>query len=404
MSKNNENKLVPKFRFPEFKESNEWHIKEIHELSDIVKGQQLNRMELSEIGLYPCLNGGINPSGYTEKYNSGSDTITISEGGNSCGYVNFMTSKFWLGGHCYKLLLKNGVNTVFYYQLLKLNESRIMKLRVGSGLPNIQQKSLRQLKLQFTKNTIEQQKIASCLSSLDEVITAEKNKLEVLKEHKKGLLQNLFPQEGETVPKIRFKEFEESDEWEEKILGEIAEIITGNTPSTNVKDYYGGDKMLISPADINDNRYVVEAKTTLTDLGFSKTRKIKADSVLFVCIGSTIGKVAQNKFECATNQQINSLVPFEGYSNAFIYSLLERYSRKIASLAGKQAVPLINKTAFSLVKLPFPTDIAEQQKIASCLSSLDDLINAHVQKIEALQLHKKGLLQGLFPNINEQNG
>jgi type I restriction enzyme S subunit len=193
MSKSKENKLVPKLRFPEFKDSGEWEVKEIHKLSEIIKGQQLNKLELSETGTYPCLNGGINPSGYAEKYNSDSDTITISEGGNSCGYVNYMTSKFWLGGHCYKLLPKQGVNKLFYYHLLKHNESRIMKLRVGSGLPNIQQKSLREFKVQYISNPQEQQKIADCLSSLDELITAQSQKIEALKQHKKGLLQGLFP-------------------------------------------------------------------------------------------------------------------------------------------------------------------------------------------------------------------
>jgi len=88
MNNNNENKLVPKLRFPEFKNAERWNIKELEELSDIVKGEQLNKIDLTESGAFPCLNGGINPSGYTDKFNSEANTITISEGGNSCGYVN----------------------------------------------------------------------------------------------------------------------------------------------------------------------------------------------------------------------------------------------------------------------------------------------------------------------------
>jgi type I restriction enzyme S subunit len=207
------------------------------------------------------------------------------------------------------------------------------------------------------------------------------------------------------IPELRFPEFLNDGEWELKELSNAAEIITGNTPSTKETSYYGGDKMFVSPADISDTRIVSETKTTLTELGFSKTRQIEANSVLFVCIGSTIGKVAQNKFECATNQQINSLVADSGYSSDFLYSLLDYNSTVIASIAGNHAVPIINKTTFSAVKLPFPPRIGEQpqeqQKIASCLSSLDELIAAHNDKLQALKDHKKGLMQILFPQEGE---
>jgi len=205
--------------------------------------------------------------------------------------------------------------------------------------------------------------------------------------------------ENKLIPELRFPEFENDGEWVEKTLGSIAEIVTGSTPSTSEPLYYNGTKLFVSPADINDNRYVSQTKTTLSDIGFSKTRKIKANSVLFVCIGSTIGKVAQNKFECATNQQLNSLIPYNEDSSDFLYSILDFNSTKIASIAGNHAVPLINKTSFSANKLSFPPTTIEQQKIASCLSSLDSIITAQAEKIEQLKLHKKGLMQGLFPEI-----
>jgi type I restriction enzyme S subunit len=203
------------------------------------------------------------------------------------------------------------------------------------------------------------------------------------------------------IPELRFPEFGNEGEWEVKSLGEIAEIVTGSTPSTSEPLYYNGTKLFVSPADINVNRYVSQTKTTLSDIGFSKIRKIKANSVLFVCIGSTIGKVAQNKFECATNQQLNSLIPYDGNSSDFLYSILDFNSTKIASIAGNHAVPLINKTSFSAIKLNFPPTFKEQQKIASCLSSLDEVIAAHSQKLELLKDHKKGLMQNLFPQEGE---
>lgn len=198
------------------------------------------------------------------------------------------------------------------------------------------------------------------------------------------------------VPKLQFPEFRDTGEWDIKPLSKIGEIITGNTPSTANLDNYGGNRLFVSPADISDERYVHTTKTTLSEQGFKQTRQIKTNSILFVCIGSTIGKVAQNKFECATNQQINSLVPFAEYSSDFIYSILEYSSKKISSLAGNHAVPIINKTVFSSILIRFPS-LAEQQKIADCLASLDDRITAETQKLDTLKAHKKGLMQQLFP-------
>jgi len=391
MSNNNENKLVPRLRFPEFQESNEWHIKEIHELSDIVKGQQLNRMELSEIGPYPCLNGGINPSGYTEHYNSDSDTITISEGGNSCGYVNFMTSKFWLGGHCYKLLPKDGVNKLFYYQLLKLNESRIMKLRIGSGLPNIQQKSLRRLKLQFTKNIIEQQKIAACLSSLDEVITAESKKLEALKEHKKGLLQNLFPQQGETVPKLRFKDFEHAD-WIETSLIHVADYENGKAHEQDIHE--SGEYVVVNSKFISTDGEVKK----FTNTPFCLAQKGDILMVLSdVPNGKAIAKcfLVEEDNRYTVNQRICKITPNK-LNSKILYYLLNRNPYFLAFDDGVKQTNLRKEDVLDC-PIMIPENQMEQEKIADCLSSLDELITAQTQKIELLQQHKKGLLQGLFP-------
>ncbi len=203
------------------------------------------------------------------------------------------------------------------------------------------------------------------------------------------------------VPELRFPEFENDEEWKEKTLGNIAEIVTGTTPKTSESENYGGIKLFASPADISGKRYISETKKTLSEKGFSKSRILPKNSVLFVCIGSTIGKIAQNKIECATNQQINSLIPFENHSNDFIYSLLEINSARIATLAGHQAVPLINKTDFSEILVLLPPTKLEQQKIANCLTSLDNLITAESEKLEHLKAHKKGLLQQLFPAKGE---
>ena len=115
-----------------------------------------------------------------------------------------------------------------------------------------------------------------------------------------------------------------------------------------------------------------------------------------MCIGSTIGKVAQAARQCATNQQINAVVAKPGTSDDFVYYLLLLASERIAVLAGKQAVPIINKSTFSVVKVLVPAP-AEQQRIADCLGSLDARLAAEADKLAALKAHKKGLMQQLFP-------
>ena len=168
-----------------------WEKKRLGDAVDITKGEQLNRNELRSCWDYPCLNGGIEPSGYTDKYNTDENTVTISEGGNSCGYVNLMKTKFWCGGHCYKLVPK-GFNTFYMYQLLKHNEMQIMELRVGTGLPNIQRKDIMKYQLQVTTSPSEQIKIASFLSAIDDKINRTQNLIERAEVWKKGLIQKMF--------------------------------------------------------------------------------------------------------------------------------------------------------------------------------------------------------------------
>jgi len=162
----------------------------IKDVAKIEKGKQVNGDQLLEQGNYYMLNGGINPSGYLNEYNRNENTITISEGGNSCGYVSFNKSKFWCGGHCYSILPDN-INNEYLYQILKYNEKSIMDLRVGSGLPNIQKKDIENFCLNIHNNK-EQSDIAMKLSKYDYKIELEEKYLIKLQSLKKGLMQNMF--------------------------------------------------------------------------------------------------------------------------------------------------------------------------------------------------------------------
>ena len=164
----------------------------LSEICEIIKGKQINSEFLSEKGKYYVMNGGTEPSGYYSDYNVEANTISISEGGNSCGYVQFNTSPFWSGGHCYTIQkIADNVDHLYLYHYLKSKEDAIMKLRIGSGLPNIQKKDLAMFKIKLP--TVEQQKsISTFLSSLERKAEIEEMLLNAMKKEKQYLLRQMF--------------------------------------------------------------------------------------------------------------------------------------------------------------------------------------------------------------------
>ena len=164
----------------------------LSDICDIVKGKQINGEYLSETGEYYVMNGGTEPSGYYDDYNVEANTISISEGGNSCGYVQFNTLPFWSGGHCYTIQkINNNVENLYLYHYLKSKEDTIMKLRIGSGLPNIQKKDLAMFKIMIP--TINQQRnISAFLSSLERKSELEKHILNAMNKQKHYLLRHMF--------------------------------------------------------------------------------------------------------------------------------------------------------------------------------------------------------------------
>ena len=165
----------------------------LSELVEIIKGQQINGNELSENGKYYVMNGGIMPSGYYDDYNTEAGTISISEGGNSCGYVQYNSSKFWSGGHCYTLHIKPAapISTLFLFHFLKWKETDIMTLRIGSGLPNIQKKDLSKVSI-IVPTLDKQQRIMTLLSTFQMKIEHEDMYAINLNKQKQYLLLQMF--------------------------------------------------------------------------------------------------------------------------------------------------------------------------------------------------------------------
>ena len=163
------------------------------QVAEVVKGKQVNGTELLEQGAYYVMNGGTLPSGWLNKYNTEANTISISEGGNSCGYVQYNTSPYWSGGHCYslKILHPQETSDLYLYHFLKWQEENIMALRIGSGLPNIQKKDL--LHFPVILPTITQQnKIVLILSAIEEKVSCEISITQYFVKQKEYLLSQLF--------------------------------------------------------------------------------------------------------------------------------------------------------------------------------------------------------------------
>lgn len=165
----------------------------LKQLAYIVKGDQINNDQLLSNGSYYMMNGGTSPSGYLDSYNVSENTISISEGGNSCGYVQFNSSPFWSGGHCYTIQNVNSalIENKYLYHYLKHKEKEIMNLRIGTGLPNIQKKDLENFTI-FVPSLLIQRKNLALFEMLDEKICILNEELERLEMQKKYLLRNMF--------------------------------------------------------------------------------------------------------------------------------------------------------------------------------------------------------------------
>ncbi|MCS4292617.1 type I restriction enzyme S subunit [Comamonas sp. BIGb0152] len=249
-----------------------------------------------------------------------------------------------------------------------------------------------------TPSLAEQQKIAECLSSVDELIAAQAREVDSLRTLKRGLMQQLFPREGETQPHLRFPEFQHTGEWERKTLKEIAKITSGTTPPrSNLEFFAHGTIPWVKTTDLN-NGLIVETEEKITSK--AKARINPADSVLIAMYGgfNQIGRTGLLSFPAATNQAISVLAldrkaALPTYVLAWLNAKVEDW-RRIASSSRKDP----NITSSDVAKFTiFLPGIDEQQRIADCLSSLETLIVAEIQKLEALKTHRKGLMQQLFP-------
>ena len=192
-------------------------------------------------------------------------------------------------------------------------------------------------------------------------------------------------------------------DWEVIKISDYGKVYTGNTPPTNDIENYGHEFLFVSPTDLGSDKYILNTKKKLSKKGFSISRKFPLGSVLFTCIGSTIGKSGIASVELTSNQQINAIVVDKKYSNEFLYYALENNSDKIKLLAGEQAVPILNKSQFESVRIICPP-LPEQKAIAHVLGLMDSAINTNNQLIAKKELQKKWLMQKLLTGKKRLKG
>ena len=234
----------------------------------------------------------------------------------------------------------------------------------------------------------EQQKIAECLSSVNKLMAAQTRKLDALKTHKKGLMHQLFPREGETQPRLRFPEFRGEEEWDMRRLGKVADNLDNRRVPITSSDREAGDVPYYGASGIVD---YVEGFIFDEDL---------------LCVSedgaNLVARTYPIAFPISGKTWVNNHAHVLKFENACTQKFVEVYlnSIKLDDFITGMAQPKLNKAMLDNIPIPHP-DIPEQQRIADCLTSLDDLITAQTQKLDALKAHKKGLMQQLFPQMEE---
>jgi len=291
----------------------------------------------------------------------------------------------------------------FLYQWLLSYEPRWVNISQGGTFDAINSDDLKYVSL-TTPKPAEQQKIAECLSSVDELIAAQARKVDALKTHKKGLMQQLFPREGETQPRLRFPEFQNAGEWVEDTLDDIATFRRGSFPQPyGLPEWYDerNGVPFIQVFDVGDDfRLKDKTKSKISKLGAEKSVFIP-EGTLIVTLQGSIGRVAITHYDAYIDR---TLLIFESFQKPIEKVFFSRVIQNLFDIEKEKApggiIKTITKESLSDFKVKYPM-VEEQQRIASCLSSLDALITAEAQKLEALKTHKKGLMQQLFPSPEE---
>ena len=404
--------VVPALRFPEFRDGEGWKIVSLGEVCDVVGGGTPDTKEDS------YWNGDIlwlTPSEVGNRFISDScRKITLSGLKNSSakllpagsivlttratlGEMSILVTEASTNQGFQSLVPKLGTNKDYIYYLQPIIKEQCLRFSKGSTFLEVSSTSVKNFKIPFTSNK-EQEKVADCLGSMDDLISSVADKIETLKEYKKGLMQQLFPAEGKTIPAIRFPEFQNAREWKHIKLRDVGEPLmckrilkeqTTNEAVGNIPFYkigtFGG----------NPDAYI--SKDILEDYKRKYSYPNKGD--ILISAAGTIGRLVVFDGKPAYFQDSN--IVWIGNSetkilNAFLYRVYQ--TLKWQTSDGGIVSRLYNSDLKNMTII-FPENKIEQQKIADCLLSVDELISTEIAKLDQLKAHKKGLMQQLFPKL-----
>ena len=432
---NEDKKLVPKLRFQEFRDTEGWKSELMGKAYSFKGNNSLSRDKLNyAVGSVKNIHYGdihtkfsthfdirkesvpyINPSDPVQNFKAENFCIEgdvifadasedLEDIGKAIEIVRLYGEAIVSGLHTI-LARQTGANLVhgFGGHLFKSKwvRTQIQKESQGSKVLGLSGSRLAKISISFPHSQDEQKKITDCLSSLDELIAAQARKVDALKTHKKGLMQQLFPREGETQPLLRFPAFRDAPVWEKSSLGEIFGTTSGGTPSRSEADYWSGDIPWITTSLVNFG-VITEAEEFISQDGLknSSAKLLPKGTVLIAMYGQgkTRGQVALLGIEAATNQACAAVLPKKGINPYFVFlNLTGQYEefRKLSNSGGQENLSqaLVRDFPFA-----YPKNEMEQQRIADCLTSLDDFITAATQELDTLKTHKKGLMQQLFPS------
>ena len=392
---NEEKKLVPRLRFPEFREAGEWKSTVLGELSQVVRGGSprpiddflttaANGLNWLKIGDVDKEAKYVTQTAEKVRPDALSKTRVVNPGdlilSNSMSfgrpYILEIETCIHDGWIAVTYIADEVTRDFLYYLISEPNsQSYFLNNAAGSGVQNLNADIIKALPVCHPSSS-EQQKIADCLSSLDELIAALARKVDALKTHKKGLMQQLFPREGETQPRLRFPEFRDAEEWEVNKLGRICKSIASGKDKNDLEgtfDLYGSTGVIGKTSEATfDGTYILVARVG-ANAGF-------------------LNKVT-GKFGVTDNTLIVDLHTTDQLD--FVYCCLDKIGLNKFVFGSGQ--PLITGTQLKELRVSFPF-YKEQQRIADCLTSLDNLITAATQELETLKTHKKALMQQLFPS------
>ena len=396
--------LVPKLRFPEFRGTEAWHLTTLDSVCEVLNNRRRPITGNDRTpGPYPYY-GASGIVDYVGGFIFDERLLLVGEDGAKWGAFEktafIAEGKYWVNNHAH-VLKPFAANDTLLENYLTMQD--LSPFVTGAAPPKLTLGKLKGIPVPLPPSPAEQQKIAEFLSSVDGLMAAQARKVDALKTHKKGLMQQLFPREGETQPRLRFPEFETVGEWREGRLADIATVLQGYGFPERHQGQKSGDYPFYKVSDISRSLasgkvFIEESANYINEslLKELRAKPIPEGTTVFAKIGEAIrsNRRAITTVPCLIDNNAAGVKRIRGKAtDMFIYLLMEQIS--LIDHAGG-VVPAVNKSAIEEIAVKFP-EPDEQECIASCMSSLDALITAETQKLEAIKIHKKGLMQQLFP-------